>query len=285
MNSCQHLCFNGKYYPQELTLFGTNNRAFRYGDSLFETLHAQNGKIQFLQDHLNRLTRGMQILGMTKPKKFTLAKIEAETIHLLNKNKLYGAARIRLSVFRNQGGLYTPTDNNISYVIEASTLDKMGYTLNKKGWSIGIYDQMRKPVNILSPFKTGNALPFILAGIYRSQHQWDDCLLLNDRNQLVEGLSSNLFMVKNNILMTPSLESGCVAGIMRERVIESALDLGITVYDDCTLTPQDMYEADELFLTNAIWGIRWIVAYEHRRFFHRISELLTQKLNQQIFNS
>ncbi|MFA8433694.1 MAG: aminotransferase class IV [Marinifilaceae bacterium] len=284
MNSTKQLCLNGKYYLEDTPLLNASNRAFRYGDSLFETIHANATSIQFLKEHFGRLTRGMKAIGMEAPVDFTAEKIEMETIRLLNKNKLFGGARIRLTVFRNDGGLYTPTDNSISYVIESDALPHGEYELNRKGLNIGIFSNIKKPFNPLSRFKTGNALPFILAGIERKKQQWDDCLILNDRGNLVEGLSSNLFIVKDGILFTPSLESGCVAGIMREQVIEAALQLPITVFDDCELTPQQLLEADEIFLTNSISGIRWVVAYRHRRYFNKVAKQLSGEINQRAFS-
>lgn len=283
MSNQKQLCFNGKYYLEDTPLLTAANRAFRYGDSLFETIHANATSLQFWPEHYARLSDGMNALGMEPGSNFTKETIEREIIHLLNKNKIFGGARIRLSVFRNEGGLYTPTDNSISYLIETTDLSQGEYTLNHKGYTIGFYEEISKPANLLSKFKTGNSLPFILAGIKREKQQWDDCLLLNDRGNIVEGLSSNLFMVKNGILMTPSLESGCVAGIMREKVIEAALDLQITVFDDCRITKEQIMEADEIFLTNAISGIRWVVALHQRRFFNRISKRLTQAINKRAF--
>jgi len=277
-----YLCFNGVLYPSETSLWSKENRAFRYGDSLFETIHANGTDIQFLDQHLSRLIKGMQTLEMLVPYEFK-STIFKDLNYLIQKNKAFSGTRIRLSVYRNDGGLYTPSNNTISYLIETYPLENPYYQINKKGLKIGIYDEIKKSPNIISPFKTGNSLPFILAGIHKTKMNWDDCLILNDRGNLVESISSNLFLVKDNTLMTPSLESGAVAGIMREKVIETAIELKLTIYDDCVIKPRQLQEADELFLTNAISGIRWIVALEDRRYFNKTSKLLIDKLNQNTF--
>jgi branched-chain amino acid aminotransferase len=123
-----------------------------------------------------------------------------------------------------------------------------------------------------------------MAGNYKTKNNLDDCLILNDRGNPIESISSNLFIVKNNTLLTPSIESGAVAGIMREQLIETALKLNITVYDDCLLTSDDLLEADEIFLSNAINGIRWVVAFKDRRYFNKTSRILIEELNRCSFN-
>ena len=281
MNSHQ-LCYNGTFYPETAALFTADNRAFRYGDSLFETIHCNGTQIQLFGEHMERLQLGMSHLRMEIPDNFSHT-IETNIKSLITKNKSFLGTRIRLSVFRNSGGLYTPQTNRISFLIESSKLDSPNYYLNKKGLKIGLFDSYKKASNSLSGFKTGNSLPFILAGLHKTEMKWDDCLLLNERQNLVESVSSNLFIVKDGILYTPSLESGAMNGIMREQIIQIALKLGITVYDDCIMKPEQLIDADEIFLTNAIVGIRWVVAYEERRYFNRSAKVLIEELNKKAF--
>ena len=281
MNSHQ-LSYNGEFYSEETALFSADNRAFRYGDSLFETIHCNGTQIQFFNEHMERLQLGMIQLHMEIPDNFP-ETIEKNIKSLITKNKSFLGTRIRLSVFRNSGGLYTPKTNSISYLIESSKLEEPKYFLNKKGLKIGLFDTYKKTSHSLSGFKTGNSLPFILAGLHKSEMKWDDCLLMNERHNLVESVSSNLFVVKDGILFTPSLESGAVNGIMREEIIQIALDLGITVYDDCIMKPEQLMVADEIFLTNAIVGIRWVVAYGERRYFNRSAKVLIEELNKRAF--
>jgi len=226
----------------------------------------------------------MRTIGMVYPSNFK-EKIRTDITYLINKNKTFSGTRIRLSVFRNDGGLYTPTDNNISYLIETSRLDHDHYHLNKKGLQIDIYKDIKKPTGIISQFKTGNSLLFIMAGNYKKKLKLDDCLLLNERGNLVESISSNLFIVKDNILLTPGIDSGAVSGIMREQIIEAAIKLGITIYDDCDLSVDDLLQADEIFLTNAITGIKWVVAFQERRFFNKTAKLLIEELNRTAFGA
>jgi branched-chain amino acid aminotransferase len=282
MNLSEYINLNGELFPKNSNVFGAENRAFRYGDSLFETIHSNGTEIQFLDQHLDRLIKGMKTIGMIVPENFR-DQLKINITYLINKNKSFTGTRIRLSVFRNNGGLYTPTNNTISYLIETSRLENDQYVLNKKGLKIDVYQDCRKSSDLISQFKTGNAILFIMAGNYKVKMHLDDCLILNERGNPIESISSNLFIVKNNILITPSVESGAVSGIMREQLIEIALKLHMTVYDDCIVTLNDLLEADEIFLSNAISGIRWVVAYKERRYFNKTAKLLLEELNKNTF--
>jgi len=284
MKSEEYISLNGELFLKNEAIFSAQNRAFKYGDSLFETIHANGTEIQFLDQHLNRISKAMRTIGMVYPSNFK-EKVRTDITYLINKNKAFSGTRIRLSVFRNDGGLYTPTDNTISYLVETSRLNHDHYQLNKKGLRIGIYQDIKKTNGILSQFKTGNSLLFIMAGNHKKKLQLDDCLLLNERGNLVESISSNLFIVKDNILLTPGIDSGAVSGIMREQIIEAAINLGITIYDDCDLSVDDLLNADEIFLTNAIVGINWVVAFQERRFFNKTAKLLIEELNRTAFSS
>jgi len=274
-----YICYNGRIISKDKAMQTPTNRAFQYGDSLFETIHAYASNIQYLEDHYERLCQGMKCLHMEKPVSFNVKNLEEQISSLIIKNKLFNGVRIRLTVWRNTGGLYTPSDNSISYMISCTELSEGSYELNKKGYSIDLYTEISKQNNILSPYKTGNSLIYILGSIYRKRMRLNDCLLCNEAGDIVESLSSNVFIVKNNILMTPSLESGPVSGIMRKQIISIARSLNIEVKDNVKLKLADIINADEIFLSNAISGIKWVVAFQNRRFFKKASKIISDELN------
>lgn len=276
-------CYNGDYYREGDAVFGPENRAFRYGDSLFETMFAYGAKIHMLDAHMDRLTRGMEAMGMDVPLWFDAAFIEGKIVRLLQKNKLHTATRIRLAVFRNEGGLYTPADNGIGYCIEAGKLDNQGYVINKGNFSVDIFEDMKKHRDILSPYKTGNSNLFIMAGLWRKKMGFDDCLVLNTRDELCESVSSNIFLAKDNKLYTPSIDSACVDGIMRKFIMELTVKKGVEVYETESMTIDDIYNADELFLTNSITGIRRVLSFRDKRFYSLLSREIVTWINEELF--
>ncbi len=273
-----YICYNGNFVKEALFGIDLQNRAFRYGDSLFETIRVSSKNILLFDSHFERLTQSMKFLEMEIPENFNKAVLTQQITKLLNLNRLFQGVRIRLTVYRHGKGLYTPENNSVDYIIEAEKLPDEKYTLNTKGLVVDIYNKFKKPLNKLSNLKTNNSIPYILAGIYKKKHKLDDCILLNENNNVIEAVSSNIFLVKNNNIYTPSLEEGCLNGVMRNKIIDIALKLDYIVFEDARVRIADMIEADEIFLTNAISGIRWVGAFKNKRYYNFTSKKIIGKL-------
>src|SRR3989304_4336142 len=129
----QFINHNGTHLAADKPLFTINNRGFCYGDALFETIRIANYKPQFLKEHLQRLFYGMSILKMQPNALFNETFFENAISELAKKNGIKSDGRIKLTVYRNNGGFYAPDDNTVSYLIEGSALDTRGYELNTKG--------------------------------------------------------------------------------------------------------------------------------------------------------
>ena len=282
MDNIKHISFNGIIYAEENFKQDINNRAFLYGDGLFETIHTSGGKIHFFYEHINRLIKSMNILKMEVPVRFSIDTIglQREILRLINKNKYQKAARIRITVYRKTGGLYTPNNNEVNYLIQTEKLEYSEYRLNEKGLSVDIFEGIAKPNNVLSNLKLTSSVFFVLAGIYKTEKKLGECVILNEKGNMVEALSSNIFLVKGNNIYTPPLSSGCINGIMRCKIIEIAKSLNFNVFDKTPLNSKDLIAADEVFLTNAISGVKWVLAFKQRRYYNKVSKLLINKLNQ-----
>lgn len=253
-----------------------NNRSLRYGDGIFETMRWADNDIRFLQYHIERLQESMEILHMEGANKFDAYFIREKATELAKKNKL-SEARIRLNIYRGGAGLYSPDTNKCNYLLEATPLENSGYRLNKTGVIIDVYREHRKPVNSLSKLKSNNALIYVLAGVTRKKLGCDDILILNNEGFLCESLSANIFVWYNKTLYTPALSEGCIAGVMRRIVIEMAKEYDIEVVE-AQISPEILHEADEMFLTNAVHGIHWVMGYKKKRYFNHLSKRLQEKL-------
>lgn len=279
-----YININGELEKESEAKLSVAHRAMHYGDGLFESMHAFGSQVQLFDLHYKRLIAGMKALRLSVDEKFKKQQLTFEIERLLKRNRLFAGARVRLTVFRNAPGLYTPASHGASYLIEASALPNKFYKLNEKGLTIGFFPDLRKSINYLSPFKTCNALLNVMAGIYARENSWDDCLMINENNLIAEGYHSNVFVYRDNKLFTPGVESGCVMGVMRETIIHLAQQLGINVMELPGLTEEDLLSAEEIFLTNAVEGIRWVLAYKNRRYFNKISTLLNDQLNTALFS-
>jgi branched-chain amino acid aminotransferase len=198
---------------------------------------------------------------------------------LARRNKTGPDARVKLTIFRDSEGLYTPSSNKIAYVLESQLLSESQYTLNQKGLIIDVFDELTKPVNILANLKTCNSLVYVLAGVYKNQHALDEVMILNQHGFLCESISSNVFVVYDRKLYTPALNEGCIGGVMRQVIMRLAKENGIELIE-AQVNPDILNEADEVFITNATKGIQWVMGYNNKRYFNEVGKFLSEKLNQ-----
>ncbi|MFI5218547.1 MAG: aminotransferase class IV [Bacteroidia bacterium] len=270
---------NGKIISAGTPVLKTSNRAFCYGDGLFETIRWHNQKILFFNDHLNRLLNGMKFLKMEIPKNFSADFFKKQVAQLISKNNIDGDARLRLQVYRNQGGYYTPKDNSVSYAISAEKLNSHNYVLNKKGLRVGVFNELAKSINQLSNYKTCSSIIYTLAGIYTVENKLDDSLILNTNGNIVDAISSNIFFVIENKIFTPPLSDGCVDGVMRKNILRILKKEKIT-FQEKYLSEEDLLNANELFFTNAIQGIQWVGKFSGKTYKNKISKSIYKKLLQ-----
>ena len=271
--------YNGHLISLYEPAISFSNRAFRYGDSVFESIRYTNGKIMFLADHVKRIKLSMTTLRMNVPAEFTTGNIEQLIFHLLEQNNIKQDARIRLTVFRNEGGFYTPETNDISFLIESEVLENTGYQLNQKGLWVDVYAEIKKQVNKISNIKTGSALLYVMAGITKTSLRLDDCLLVNDNGNIIESISSNIFVVKNGTLYTAPISDGCVDGVMRKQILTIAAQHKILTFEQ-PLTVHTLTNGDEVFLTNAIKGIQWVGQFKNKFYTNQKAVFFTEKLNE-----
>ena len=279
------ICYNGEFIRNDNFIISPKNRAFSYGDGLFETIRTRNTEPLFYEDHIIRLKNGLKILELEPPANFDYSNLKGKIIRLLNANKHFKGARIRLTIYRKDGGLYTPEKNEFEYLIESNELENEVYTINQRGLVVDIYPHISKPINILSNCKSLNSLIFIKAGLYKKAKNIDECILLNENEHIVESISSNIFLVKKSKIYTPSLSEGCIDGIMRKQVISIAKKLNLEVFDNGYMAPEDLMLADELLLSNAITGIQWVVGYKQKRFYNKTAIEIIRKLNELILRN
>jgi branched-subunit amino acid aminotransferase/4-amino-4-deoxychorismate lyase len=273
--------YNGNALDADLPVLTADNRAFRYGDAMFETIRLMSGDVLYLDKHLRRLTKGMRTLGMKVPANYTMHYFYLLIRHLDQVNNLKGNARVRLEVFRNSGGYYTPVSNEVSFLIEVEPLKEKEYILNEAGLRIDFYYDIKKQVNKLSPFKTSNAILHVLAGIYKTENHLDDCLILNTEERVCESISSSVFLIKGDELLKPSLSQGSVDGVMRDQLIILLKEHGKQVREK-EITVDEVLNADEIFLTDVVNGIRWVGACRHKRYFNKFSKWLIHQLADEI---
>lgn len=260
--------FNGKILPAQTPIFSAQNRAFNYGDGLFETMRVIKGHIPFLDYHFNRISHGLNVLQINTPKSFTRTFFKSEILRLCGKRK---KARARFSVFRSDGGLYTPQSDQLNFLITEHKLQQDTYTSLTEGLSITLYNGISLTYNTLSPLKTINALPYVLAARQKKLLEVDDVLLLNNYGRVAEASSSNIVIWDGERFKTPSIEEACVGGIVRTVLLEEARKYDV-IFEEASLDVQEIKEAKAVFLTNCIQGVKRVRFFDKKSYDKRTSK-------------
>jgi branched-subunit amino acid aminotransferase/4-amino-4-deoxychorismate lyase len=272
---------NGTLISAKEPVFTVDNRGFRYGDGLFESMRVINNNIHLFDIHFKRFSAGCDKLKLKLAKEWTKEYFYEQIKELLKEKGLGSNARVRLSFFRTKGGFYEPASSKAEFLIEAEPMKEHGYPLNEEGYALDLYNEMEKPTNLFSTFKTSNSLIYVLAAIYKKEHKLDDCFILNSKSRVIETIDSNIFLVKNGEISTPPTTEGCVAGVMREYLL-SVMEANDIKYHKTPIALEDLFSAEEVFLTNSIHGVQWVKSYKVKEYDLGIAKILSDHINKNL---
>ena len=270
--------FNGLIVSNDTNIL-TRNRAFLYGDAVFETVKIMDYKVLFLEDHYFRLMSSMRVIRMEIPMNFTMEYLEEQILTLAKSKNMAISSRARITAYRNDGGYYLPQDNTVSFLISVESLDTAFYPIYKKDYVVDLYTDFYISKQLLSSIKTTNKIINITASIFANENGLDNCLLLNDSKNVIEALQGNLFMLKGNVLTTPPVSEGCLNGVMRKQILTLARKIEYLEVVEEVISPFDLQKADELFITNVIKGIQPITKYRKKEFTTDLASKLIRNLN------
>jgi branched-chain amino acid aminotransferase len=280
------LFYNEEIIPDNTPIFNAANRGLRFGDGLFETIKVvqarANGsagrRIMPLFDlHMERMSQGMEILGLKLQEHYTPDYISQMILDLCSQNNINGAARVRITIVRGNGTLFSTDDPHASIVIQAEPLTSDYLTFNLTGLKIDICPGIQKSCDQLANIKSNNYLPYVMAAQHARQHQLNDSLVLNIHNRICDGTIANVFRIHNNIIYTPPLTEGGVGGVMRKYLLNQLPKAGYTVQEKIC-TPEDLEAATEIFLTNALYGIRWVSGFRNKTYQNQLTTRLFQEI-------
>jgi branched-chain amino acid aminotransferase len=274
---------DGDFIQRESASINLSNRSFNYGDALFESIRIINGTTLFFDDHWERLKHGMGICGMQSEERLSALNIRNVADELIQKNKVKGG-RLKLLVYRDAEGFYSPVTDEVKYFMSINETEHDCFVWNNKGLQAGLYTAIKKPHNLLAEIKSTSALMYVLAARDARESGWDEIFLLNESGFLCEGSSSSVFLVdENQNIHTPALNHSPLPGVMRKNVIRLIRESGIK-FTERAIAAEELLTAREVFVTNAIQGIRWVVSYREKRYFNTIGKKVFQLLLNEIEN-
>lgn len=249
-----YINLNGKIIQAENGGIAPDNRAFRYGYGLFETMLVREGVIQLATYHWERLFAGLHALYFDVPKLMTAKWLEEEVLRTVKKNKLDMLCRVRLQLYADGGGMFDGNSRHPEYIIECYPLEEHIIAPNETGLILGMAEGLQKANDSTANYKTTNALLYMLGAQQAKQQRWNDALILNTAGNIIETTIANIFWIKDGIVNTPPLSEGCVAGVMRRHIMM------VTDVTETPLTKEILANADCVFLTNAIRNIKWVAS-------------------------
>lgn len=251
-----YINFNGKLLPDDTALVTANNRGLRYGDGLFETLLFKKNQFILPGEHLDRLWNGLELMQFDLPKLFTKNFLLKELLSLVAKNK-HSPARVRLQIIRGNGGLYDAENMQPGYIIQSWQLPEEVGQLNTNGLQVCIYKDGLKPCDAFSNLKHNNYLPYFMGALHAKKEKCNDAIILNQHGNICDSTIANIFIIKENVVYTPALSEGCVAGTRRQFLINELRTAGFKV-EETSVSTAALLKADEIFLSNTIYPIKWV---------------------------
>jgi 4-amino-4-deoxychorismate lyase len=227
----------------------SDDRGLQYGDGLFETMAAANGRVRNLNLHLARLAEGCRRLRMPMP---SAGLLEEECARVLEG---LGAGTVKLIVTRGPGprGYRPPAEPSVTRIVTSSAPRPRGDA--SAPLTVRLCETRLGLNPLLAGLKHLNRLEQVMACA-----EWDDPaigegLMLSNDGRLISATAANVFLVRAGQLLTPAIHDCGVAGVMRQVVLAVAQDLGLpTVIED--VRPEALDSAEEVFVTNAVVGIR-----------------------------
>lgn len=275
MEEGRFFIYNKEFFHTGKAVFNIDNRSFKYGDGCFETIKMVNGNIALSHYHFERLFSCLNILKLKPAADFTHAYLSEEIKKLADKNNHSHLARIRLTIFRSDNEL-PEKDTTCNYIIQTWQLDEEILKLNKTGLTTGLYKDAKKACDNFSHIKSNNYLPYVMAAIWANENKLDDAFVLNNFNRIADASIANIFIVKNGKIKTPALSEGCIAGVMRRHLIKCIKEENIS-FEETVIAPEELSEAHEIFLTNAVRGIRWVSRFDKSNYSNELAKYLHKK--------
>lgn len=275
MDSCINV--NGKIIGSDLPVIRADNRGFRYGDGVFETIRIKEGRILLAEYHFERFFSGLLTLQFRLPSFFTYEMLSGQVEELCKVNKHVSSAKVRLMAFRSDDTYNGKSKEVPDYIIQTFSILPLQQVLNDEGLRVQVFPHGRKAIDSFSNLKTNNYLLAVMAAKFAKSHQSDDCLILNSNQRICESSIANIFCIQNGRIYTPPLSEGCVAGVSRRLILEKMND-GPYPIEEKQMDIDFVSKSDEIFLTNAIYGIRYVESIGERQFASDITRQIYQRL-------
>ena len=256
-------------------------RLFNTGIIIREEVRTKGSSMAFFHEHYESLRSRLNLLHINLQEILAMEEMHRQAVNLINKNRHFGGNNLRITIIHDPG-----QDSGMNHcLMECIALEHPGYVLNRKGYVLGLYDDVNIPLDRLTGKFARPLLPDLFARRYMRSRKLDDCILFNQQGQITSSINSTVFFRIKDEIHTPPLKDGSPLSVMRDQVIRLLGEAGDRVDDETSLRALDIEKAEEIFLSNTLDGIRWVVAVDRFRYYNHTGVMLTSQLNEQAFGS
>ncbi len=230
------------------------------------------GGIPHFQANLESIKKQLKTLNLPLPDLF---KNERElfrlTKRILNKNKFYRSGLVNYQFFIS--------NKNINYLITNDAFEGFNFPFGEQGLLVNFSAVKKNSTFKLGRFKYHNNNLWNAAKADAQNLKLGGSILLNEKENICEGIASNLFLIKDGVLITPSLETGCYEDILRPVILKLAKNLDLKTIEVPEIAKEHILEMDEVFFASEEHGIQWVLGVDKKRFVHEYSEKIYYELN------
>lgn len=270
------ISYNGVLTRSDDKIFSSESRIYKYGDGFFESIKILNRRAFLFKEHYNRIQRASALFKLPLKERWTQTYFE-EQLELLSLKTGVINGRCRITFYRDSEGYYAPESNRCGFLIEMTEGPNRFY-LNDKGLVLGSFQQLLKPSNFTSFFKSLSCIQYVMAGIYAVEHNLNSVVLYNENLRVCEVHNANIFLIIEDDILTPALSEYCLDGVMRQHIIEKLKALNKNIIET-EITEDDLLSAEEVFVTNATQGMQWVESYEGKHYgFSKTQEIFAEVL-------
>lgn len=224
-----------------------------------------NENLESIEQQLATFNKSLPALFKNKRELFRLSK------RMLNKNKFYRSGYIHFQFFISS--------EQINTLITSSAFPEFEFPIAQHGMLANFCELKKNSASELSQYKCHNQLLWNSAKGQLKDKLIQGSILLNEKELVCEGIAANVFMIKNKVLITPSLETGCYKDVLRSIVLDMAKTLKLKVVETSEIRPEHLKEMDEVFFANEEYGIQWVLGIDNKRFVHEYSDEIHDQLN------
>jgi len=258
-----------------------DSRLFHTGIVVTEEIRTRGTRMAFFYEHYEYLQSRLNILRITLPDILTVEEMHEHAIRLVNKNRYFGGNRLRITIIHDPG---FPAGTN-HCLMQCTPLEHPSYILNRKGYVLGLFDDLNIPLDRLTGKFARPPLHDFFARRFIAAKRLDDCILFNQQGHIVCSIYSTIFFRIKDKIHTPPTKDGSPASVMRDQVMRMLTDAGDPVNEKLSLRAIDIENADEIILANETDGIRWVVAVDRYRYFNHTGAGLIRMLNEKAFGN